>query len=117
MAADLSMKAHDLMPSFQVILRNDDANKTPVDLTNALSIRFFMRVAGDENGPLKVNAPAFFVGSRTSGVVRYDWTGTDTDTPGLYQAEWEIMWAGNKPQTAPTLVYHSIEILADLNDA
>jgi hypothetical protein len=115
-AADFSIKAHDLMPTFRVILRNDDANKTPVDLTNALSIQFFMRVTGG-GGILKVNAPAAFVNPRTSGIVEYNWTGTDTDTPGLYQAEWEIMWAGNKPQTAPTLVYHSIEILADLDNA
>lgn len=109
--ADFSIKAHDLLPSIQATLSNADG--TPLDLTSAESVRFIMRAT---SGGVVVGAEAIVV-DPPSGVVRYDWSVGDTDTPGPHQAEWEILWPLGKKQTVPTLTYHSIDVLADLDNA
>lgn len=111
MAADFSIKAHDRLPAFQVQLF---IGVTPLDLTNASSIKFIMKAA--IGGAIKVNAAAVIVTPLT-GVVRYDWAAADTDTIGDYTAEWEITWPGPKKQSVPTLTYHTISVLADLDAA
>lgn len=111
--ADFSIKAHDLMPSIQVGL---SVGGQPLDLSAATGVRFIMKATGGA-GAVTVAAAATIVAPPSAGNVRYDWVAGDTDTPGLYQGEWEITWPGPKKQTAPTTTYHSIEILADLDDA
>lgn len=111
--ADFSIKAHDQQPSIQASLTSSDL---PIDLTNAVDVYFIMRLVGSQT--VKVNAPASIVIPMESGFVRYDWAVGDTDTPGQYQAEWEIHWPGVLgSQTVPTLTYHTIDILADLDGA
>lgn len=117
--ADWTIKAFDRLPSIQATLN--------ADLTTALGVDFIMRPAA--GGTAKVNTAAVIVssappvfdgtGKLTSGgsVVRYDWLAADTDTPGSYQAEWEVHWPGPKTQTFPTLTYHTIDVLADLDGA
>lgn len=113
--ADWTMKAHDRLPSIQAALTTGPTTApVPVNLTTATSVDFIMRVTA--GGSTKVNAPAV-IADATGGVVRYDWLAADTDTPGQYQAEWEVTWADGKQQTFPTLTYHSVEILADLDGA
>ena len=100
------MKRHDRLPSIQATLS--------ADLTTATSVDFIMRATG--GGTPKVNAAAVVVDA-AAGIVRYDWLATDTDTAGSYEAEWEVHWPSSKTQSFPTLEYHSIEILADLDNA
>jgi hypothetical protein len=109
--ADFSIKAHDRLPAVQATLTNASG---PVDLSSALGVKFIMKLI---NGvTTKVNAAAVLIDA-PSGVVRYDWIAADTDTPGSYRAEWEITWADGRKQTAPTLSYHTIDVLADLDGA
>lgn len=104
--ADFTLKSFDRLPSIQATLS--------ADLTTAVDVKFIMRpVAG---GTVKVNSPAVIV-TPASGVVRYDWAAGDTDTPGDYLAEWEVHWPGPKTQTFPTLTFHTISVLADLDGA
>jgi hypothetical protein len=107
--ADYTIKAHDRRPSIQAILSSGDG---PVDLTSADSVDFIMRLTG--GGAIKVNDAAVVV-VPTSGVVRYDWAAGDTDAPGQYQAEWEVTWEPGITQTFPTLTYHTVDVLADLD--
>lgn len=109
MAADFSIKAHDVLPTIVAALTVDGV---PVNLAGA-TVRFIMKPTG---GTVKVNAPATLVNA-AGGIVRYDWAPGDTDTPGSYQAEWEITWPGPKKQTVPTTSYHTIDVLADLDNA
>lgn len=103
---DFAIKANDRLPSIQATLS--------ADLTTAVSVDFIMRpVSG---GTVKVNAAAVVVDAG-AGIVRYDWLATDTDTPGSYNAEWEVHWPSSKTQTFPTATWHTIDILADLDGA
>jgi hypothetical protein len=108
--ADFSLKCHDRLPSIQATLLSGGV---AVDLTGC-TVKFIM--ANKTTGTVKVTGTAVLV-TPASGVVRYDWLAVDTDTPGSYQAEWEVTNAGGKKQTFPTLTYHTIDILADLDNA
>ena len=103
---DFAIKAFDRLPSIQATLS--------ADLTTATSVDFIMRPKA--GGTAKINAAAVVVDA-AEGVVRYDWAALDTDTPGEYQAEWEVTWSGGKQQTFPTTTYHTIDVLADLDGA
>lgn len=105
--ADFTMKENDLLPEIQYQL-TDSAG--PIDLTGA-TVLFIMSV--DEGTPNKVAAAATIV-TPSTGMVKYTWAGTDTDTPGTYHAEWEITISGKKI-TVPNDGHISIEILPDLN--
>lgn len=104
--ADFTLKAHDRLPSIQATLS--------ADLTTATGVKFIMKAT--QGNTVKVNAAATIV-SAASGVVRYDWLAVDTDTPGSYQAEWQVTWTGGKAQTFPTTSYHTVDVLADLDNA
>lgn len=108
--ADFSIKSGDRLPSVQASLATADQ---PVDLATVGQVDFIMRSSG--GGGVKVNAAATVVDA-AGGVVRYDWAEGDTDAPGAYEAEWEVTWSDGKRQTFPTLTYHTIEVLADLDD-
>jgi len=110
-ASDFTLKANDRLPSIQATLTTAGV---PVDLTGATGVNFIMKAA--QGNTIKVNAAAAIV-TATTGVVRYDWLAIDTATPGEYIAEWQVTWSGGKKQSFPTLTYHSISILADLDGA
>lgn len=110
--ADFSIKAHDRLPSIRAQLMTE-ADEQPVDLTAAQSVRFIMTTA--VGSVSKVSAVAVVEDPPTTGIVRYDWTAEDTNTPGQYLAEWEVTWVGGKKQTFPTGSYHTISVLADLD--
>lgn len=110
-AADFTLKAHDRLPSIQASLTSGG---TPVNLTTASGVKFILKL---ETGTVaKVNANAVIVDAPT-GVVRYDWLAIDTDTPGSYLGEWQVTWADGRKQTFPTLTYHTVDVLADLDNA
>lgn len=112
MAADLSIKAHDRLPIVEATLGFDDGTLV-ADLTGC-TVNFIMRRQDAPTGPAKVNALAELV-TPSRGQVRYSWVGTDTDTPGLYNAEWQVTYPDGRKQTFPTLSYHTISVLADLD--
>ena len=103
---DFVIKSYDRLPSIQATLS--------ADLTTATGVDFIMKAV--TGGTIKVNSPAVVVDA-AGGVVRYDWTALDTNTPGSYTAEWEVHWPGPKTQTFPTASYHTVDVLADLDGA
>lgn len=115
--ADFSLKAHDRLPVIQAALTQKDnlGQDQPIDLTTATGVKFVMR--NKDTSTVKVNSPAAIIGSASLGIVQYQWGAGDTDVVGSYQAEWEITWPGPKKQTVPTASYHTIDILADLDNA
>ncbi len=105
--ADFQIKRNDLEPSIYGTLYNADG--TLVNLTGK-TVTFVMRNRGGASA--KVNAAATIV-SASGGEVRYDWTGTDTDTSGSYLAEWQTTSSG-RSQTYPNAGYITIDIIDDL---
>jgi hypothetical protein len=107
--ADFTIKANDRLPSIQATL---SSGGSALNLATATAVKFIMKTA--VGSTIKVNSAATIV-TPADGVVRYDWAAIDTDTPGEYVAEWEITWTGGKKQTVPTLTYHEVTVLADLD--
>jgi hypothetical protein len=69
-------------------------NGVAVDLTGA-TVKFHLWRPGEA---AKVNA-AGSVYDASGGIVKYSWGTTDLNTPGLYNAEWEITFIGGGIQT------------------
>lgn len=91
------MKRNDLEPVIRRTIKN---RKTgfPEDLTGA-TVKFFMNET--DLTTVKIDAAAVIESPASSGVVRYDWQGTDTDTADTYKAEFQIILASGKPITFP----------------
>jgi hypothetical protein len=106
--ADFSLQKDDRLPAFRTTLT---VNGQPLDLTLATGLTFIMRLA--TGGTPKVSAAATII-TAAAGVVEYAWAAGDTDTVGSYQAQWKITWPGPKFQRAPTLVFHTIDVTANL---
>lgn len=111
MPSDFYWKAHDTAPTIQVQLK--DSTGTPVNVTGA-SVKFIMKSAG--GGSPKVNASGAIVDGPT-GIVSYTPIGTDTDTAGTYNVEWQITYGGGAKQTFPDPGYNTLTVTADLDDA
>jgi hypothetical protein len=109
MAATFTIKQNDRLPSLQATCV--DASGNPVDLTGNTGVEFHMKAV--EGGVAKVDAAGVIVDAAT-GVVRYDWGATDTDTVGEYEGEFEVMYADSKTQTFPNFENILITIVDDL---
>lgn len=103
-----TIKRNDRSPSIISALTVDGS---PVNLTNC-SVRFVMKEEGADSA--KINAAAT-IASASGGLVQYDWQVGDTDTPGVYIAEWEVTFYGNIKRTFPPDGFLSIVVEDDLS--
>lgn len=111
--ADLVIKEGDTAPALRATFVHQ--NGMPVNLAGATVT---VTIRSQASGPVLVAAaPAAIVGPPADGTVEYEWQAGDTDTPGLYNAEWEVTWASGDTQTFPSDGYTVIEISADLVSA
>lgn len=94
--ADFHIKKGDLRPTLRITVK--DGNGDAINLTGA-TVTFRMRAKTAAAGVYKVNAAATLVDA-VNGVVEYIWAGSDTDTAGLYYAEFRVVLLGNQ-QTTP----------------
>lgn len=85
------IKQDDLLPVLAATLTLPD--DMAYDLSSATSVKFIMRKRGAST--TKVNAAAS-VTDAVNGRVQYAWTGTDTDTIGTYEGEFEVTVSGKK---------------------
>jgi hypothetical protein len=109
--ADFTIKRNDLLPVLEAILKDADGN--PVDLTNATACDFHMRLESTQ--AMKItDGSCTFDADRLTGKVSYPWTGTDTDTEGVFLGEFSVTWTGGKEQSFPSTGYINIEITEDL---
>lgn len=87
------MARNDLLPALSITCTYADG--TPVDLSTATSPKFHMRNTGDASATAKVNATAT-VSDGAAGELTYTWNSGDTDTAGIYAAEFEVQIGGRR---------------------
>lgn len=104
--ADINVKRNDLAPSVSAVLY---ASGAVIDLTGA-TVKFIMKLRG---GSEKVNAACVIV-TPTAGAVRYDWAGTDTDTAGTYDAEFQVTFPTTKKLTCPNNKHLEVLVYPDV---
>lgn len=81
------LKTGDLLPVIRSTLSDaDDA----FDLASATGVAFVMKPYG--SGEVKVDAAAA-IDDAEAREVSYVWQEGDTDTPGVYRAEWRVTYA------------------------
>ncbi len=102
----IKWKQGDLLPEVTVTLSDGSG---PFDLTGC-TVKFIMRQIGA--AVPKIDAAASIL-SATTGRVRYTPSGTDTDTVGDYEAEFEVTKSGKKI-TFPNEDYMPAKITDDL---
>jgi hypothetical protein len=105
------IKQHDLEPSLEVQLLS---GTDPVDLSQAAAVALF--VYSRRTG-LKVSGSMTIADQTVTanlGVVTYAWRSGDTDTVGVFNAEIQVTWPGDKPQTFPAHQYFTVDVQKDL---
>tara|TARA_R110000822_G_scaffold95989_3_gene218932 strand:+ start:81 stop:404 length:324 start_codon:yes stop_codon:yes gene_type:complete len=102
------IKQNDTSPALEATLK--DGLGAVVNLTGC-SVRFHMRLVG--GNVAKTDAPAT-LSVPLGGVVYYQWNGSDTDTIGSYEAEFEVTFIGGEIETFPNNKYIEVEITDDI---
>lgn len=102
--ADYIIKKGDLLPKLSAVLKDKAGN--PANLTgfSSVSLRFRLRPGGS----LQVLSAT--IDDAVNGVVSRVWSAGDTDTPGVYDAEWRGVGPGGAQQTWPTDGFFQFEI-------
>lgn len=101
------MKRGDVFPKIRATLK--DSTGAAIALAGT-TVTFRMR--GVNAAAVKVEAAATIIDA-DAGRVEYAWTGTDTDTSGLFNAEWSISFSGSA-ETVPNNGYVQILIVDNL---
>jgi len=104
------MKQNDTAPSLAITVLNK-STKLPLSLVGATA-KFSMRASGSVVA--KVNGVSADVYDETGGKVRYNWTASDTDTVGEYEAEFEVTLQGGGIVTFPQDGYIKVIVLDDI---
>lgn len=104
-----AIKAGNLEPPLEATLYRS-AGGEPLDLSTAESITARVRRHGDAGTLLEKEA---MVADAEGGIVSMTWSPGETDEPGLYEAEFVVMWPGGRPQTVPTRGFKPFRIYED----
>lgn len=96
LSIDFNIKRNDTLPAVSASLLDPDGNG--VDLAGA-TVSFVYRLSTEARSTA-VSGSAAIVDSN-NGVVRFDWTAGDTDVPGIYFAEFQIVFGSGDVLTVP----------------
>lgn len=102
------MKAGDTAPAVRVTLL--DAAGDPVNLDDQPDVRFIVATRTQPRTVI-VDQPATV---HPGGEVTYAWQPGDTDQPGRYLAEFEVVYSDGTIQSFPTDGYIDCRIVDDL---
>lgn len=104
------LKEGDTEPNFEAQLL--DGENKPVDLANVTgsALSFHMRQKGAP--ATKIDSSSMTITSADKGQIKYEWAddGSDTDTPGEFDAEVELTDADGEITTFPGDGYVTIKI-------
>ncbi len=107
MGYDITIKRGDTRNCIKAILKN--ASGAPVDLTDC-SVSFHMAPL---NRPPTIDREAH-IEDAENGEVWMVWVPGETDSAGVYRAEFEVIYKDGRRETFPNANYISIRILEDL---
>lgn len=107
MSYDVTIKRGDTRSCIKAVLK--DYSGAPVDLTGC-SVDFHMAPL---NRPATISRAAH-IENAAEGEVWVIWAPGETDTAGVYRAEFEVMYNDGRLETFPNDGYISIQILSDL---
>lgn len=113
------MKQNDTAPALVQTLTIPGTTR-PLDLTDVVEVRFIMRLPGRSRAKVDDVATVLQVVDPLTrllvrqGQVQFPWVAGDTDTTGVFNAEFEITWRDGTRQTWPEDGYLQIVISADL---
>jgi hypothetical protein len=110
-AAAFVIKRHARRPYIRLLVK--DQYGDPFDFTGAASVNFYMY---DALGVVKVSSTGTIETPVTTGVIRYAWGATDTNTAGEYRAEFDVVYTGGEKLTIPVKGNLAIRIYDDLNN-
>lgn len=113
--ATFMIKQNDTLPVLRAYFTDADGNY--VDLTAASGVTFRMRMFG--SAELKVEAAATVLDPLPEAAetfqVQYAWVAGDTDTPGTFEAEWEVAYpVGSHKLTMPNDGYQLVIITPEI---
>ena len=107
------IKRNDLLPTLPVQFFEADG-VTPLPMESAVAVNMVCRAKGaGVDDPPKFKKPLTLLDAATS-LYEYRWSGTDTDTAGDFEYEFEIEWPGTKPQTIPADSYFTLTVVDDI---
>lgn len=112
---DFHIKVGDLEPAIEATLEDGEGNA--VDIENATAIEFHMRLPGATTAKVDAAATKLQVGDGndgSKGKVRYAWIAGDTDTAGLFNAEFEVTFPGPRLSTIPNDGHLLVEVTEQL---
>lgn len=104
---DVTLKRGDTRRAIRAVLK--DADGDPVNLTDC-SVSFHMAPL---LRPVTVNRAAH-IKNADAGEVWVVWVPGETDTSGIYRAEFQVVYLDGRRETFPNGGYISIRILDDL---
>jgi hypothetical protein len=82
-----------------------------VNITNS-SVYFCRKL---RNSTISPTSGAMTIENATGGIARYDWAAGDTNTPGIYSAEFAITFSDGRQLTFPNDGFMLFEIAKDIN--
>lgn len=107
--ADFYLKKNDTSPFIRIQCQDDGGN--PVDLSGATA-KFLMREVDSDT--TKVDSAATITDA-ANGKVQYEWSSSDTDTAGDFEAEFEITYGDSTVETFPNAdSYIEVKISDDI---
>jgi hypothetical protein len=106
-------------PPYRATLRQ--ANKQPVDLSDAYAAYFVMRLRGQTDPAVNAEANIIQEGDADTGtdvgVVEYDWVPGDLDLPGIYNVEFVLYDINGQPYArVPNDSYLELWVLGSLSE-
>lgn len=96
-----------------LVARLKNADKTPLDLSDAVSVKFTMNTE-PHNNPPKIDSIDATIVDAPNGVVQYEWQDGDTDTLGTFRGEFTVDWGSGIFQTLPEDDYIKVVVKDDL---
>ena len=109
--SDFKIKRGDLAPTVKATLLS--ASGAPISLVGDVDVVFNMRLERSSGNP-KISRGVCTILDAPAARVEYPWAEGDTDTAGLFECEFEVVFGPDTPMTFPNRGHKIVEIYEDI---